>query len=96
MPANDYGGAADVVVEESDPWPNSNTTHLGMTGKGLNVYYTQAGAGFFDKGATITLTQAQTSDNSDYMRADGFWNSDYQEIMRARERARQQQTGGSN
>ena len=96
MPANDYGGAADVVVAESDPWPNSNTTHLGMTGTGLNVYYTQAGAGFFDKGATITLTQAQASDNSDYMRADGLWNSVYQEMMRARERARQQQTGGSN
>ena len=97
MPANDYGGLADVVVAESDPWPNSNATHnLGMTGKGLNVYYTQAGAGFFNQGATITLTQAQASDDSDYMRADGFWNSDYQEIMRARERARQQQTGGSN
>lgn len=95
QPANDYGGGATVSVAKSDPWPNSNSTKtLGTTGTGLNVYYTEAGAGFFNKtGATIELTKMWNPDDPNSVRADGFTNSDYQKIMRARERLRQEQTG---
>lgn len=86
-PANDYGGGIRIAVSKYDPWNGSE--QIGTTGTGLNVYVIRAGAGI-DKYIKIELTQTWTPDDPNSVRADGFKNSDYQDILKAREQLKQQ------
>lgn len=44
----------------------------------------------------VELTKTWNPDDSDSVRADGLSNSEYQDMMDAREWLKQQQTGGNN
>lgn len=96
MPANDYGGAISIAVAKDNPWPWYGTQELGATGTGLNVYLGNGAGDGLEKYLKIELTETWNPDDPNSVRADGFTNSDYQEIMRAREKLRQEQTGGNN
>ena len=91
-PANDYGGMISISVAKYNPWPHSGTKELGTTGTGLNVYMIGAGDGI-EKYLKIKLTKTWNPDDPDSIRADGFSNSEYHDIAKARQRLREEQTG---
>lgn len=92
QPANDYAGAISISVAKYNPWPNSGTKELGPTGTGLNVYMIGAGDGL-EEYLKVKLTKTWNPDDPDSVRADGFSNSEYQDIAEARQRLREEQTG---
>lgn len=96
QPANDYGGAISISVAKDNPWPQSGTQGLGATGTGLNVYMGNGAGAGLAKYLKVELTKTWNPDDPDSIRADGSSNSEYQDMMDAREWLKQQQTGGNN
>lgn len=93
MPANDYGGAISISVAKDNPWPYYGTQELGATGTGLNVYMGNGAGDGIRKYLKVKLTKTWNPDDPDSVRADGFSNSEYQDIAEARQRLREEQTG---
>lgn len=89
-PANDYGGAISISVAKDNPWPYYGTQELGTTGTGLNVYMGNGAGDGLEKYLKVKLTKTWNPDDPDSIRADGFKNSDYQDILKAREQLKQQ------
>ena len=95
MPANDYGGGISISVAKYNPWPYDDygTQLLGATGTGLNVYMGDGAGADIAKYLKVKLTKTWNPDDPDSVRADGFSNSEYQDIAEARQRLREEQTG---
>lgn len=95
IPANDYGGGISISVAKNNPWPYDNygTKLLGATGTGLNVYMGDGAGADIAKYLKVKLTKTWNPDDPDSIRADGFSNSEYHDIAKARQRLREEQTG---
>lgn len=90
-PANDYGGAISISVAKDNPWPYYGTQELGTTGTGLNVYMGNGAGDGLKKYLKVKLTKTWNPDDPNFVRADGFSNSEYQDISEARQRLREKQ-----
>lgn len=93
QPANDYGGAISISVAKDNPWPYYGTQELGATGTGLNVYMGNGAGDGLTRYLKVKLRKTWNPNDPDSVRADGFSNSEYQDIAEARQRLREEQTG---
>lgn len=92
---NIYDGMIRISVAKKNPWPCDREHSLGSTGTGMNVYVGGGAGEGITKYLKIELTKTWNPDDPNSIRADGFSNAEHQELEKARERLKKEQTGGN-